>query len=133
MKASRTALFILESILFGVSAEAAELHGKVRENKIGGSPMVGVEIVASGANPTRTGTFGSFMLILPKQQPGDVVSLTIYPQGGLPSCQRHPARSDATAEPGRKAREGNAVVHERARDRGAPNVRHGDEGVLTCN
>jgi hypothetical protein len=75
--------FLFLALLLSNSAQAAELHGRVLENELGGSPMGSVEIAAPGANPTTTGSLGSFRLVLPKHQPGDVISLTVYREAYL--------------------------------------------------
>ena len=52
---------------------AADLRGLLIENELGGSPMMGVEVSAPGANPTVSTGSGEFRLTFPTKQAGDQI------------------------------------------------------------
>src|ERR1039458_1129228 len=77
---SRLVLLFVFS-LSGIGAEAGTLKGVVLANQEGGSSVSKVNVSAPGANPTETGTSGSFTLEFPGKQPGDVVQVTVNKPG----------------------------------------------------
>jgi Tfp pilus assembly protein PilF len=64
-------------IYFPHSANASELKGVVKENELGGSPVVNVAISAPGANATETHQYGQFTLTFPTKKPGETVLVTV--------------------------------------------------------
>lgn len=57
---------------------AATLRGVVLENQIGGSPVKKVQVTTlGGANQAVTGDDGQFVLVFPKRQPGEDVSINV--------------------------------------------------------
>ena len=66
---------------FPLSANASVLKGVVKENELGGSPMANVEISAPGANATKTGPDGQFILSFPEMKPGETVLVSVNKAG----------------------------------------------------
>jgi tetratricopeptide (TPR) repeat protein len=60
---------------------AATLKGVVLLNQVGGSPVLGVQVVADGANPTASDSTGRFLLGFPSRKPGDTARLIVVREG----------------------------------------------------
>lgn len=76
----RTVVLFL-ALFIVVPTWAGTLKGIVLENEIGGPPMAGVEITASGANPTLTGSDGQFQLIFSDKSFGNTVQVIVHKLG----------------------------------------------------
>jgi hypothetical protein len=61
--------------------DAATLKGVIRTNEEDGEPMANVGLVAEGANPTSSDTFGRFTLEFPHKNPGDPVEIIVKLEG----------------------------------------------------
>ncbi len=69
-------------LLCGSGAEGAgRLKGLVVVNQVGGTPAVGVQVAAAGANATATKSLGEFELGFPGKQPGELVRVVIKREG----------------------------------------------------
>src|SRR5258707_643475 len=72
------AFFLLVGAL---RADAGQLKGVVRENELGGPTVANVAISAFGANDTKTGEHGEFMLIFANKKPGKTVLVSVTRTG----------------------------------------------------
>ncbi len=73
---------LLAGFAFGCAlAQAAELRGRIVENRLGGPPVSGVRVSAEGANPTVTSADGRFLLRFDSLNAGDKIVLAVGKPG----------------------------------------------------
>jgi len=77
-------LVITILLVAALPVNAATLKGVIRANEEGGEPMPNVPIVADGANPTTSESFGRFTLEFRNKNPGDPVEVIVKQEGYVP-------------------------------------------------
>src|ERR1700756_2247473 len=77
---SRLSIFVL-LMLAALPVDAATLKGVIRVNEVTGQPMENIEVIADGANPATSESFGRFTLNFPQKSPGDPVEVIVKKEG----------------------------------------------------
>jgi tetratricopeptide (TPR) repeat protein len=68
-------------MLAALPVDAATLKGVIRVNEVTGQPMENIEVIADGANPATSESFGRFTLNFPQKSPGDPVEVIVKKEG----------------------------------------------------